>query len=83
MLTHTGMSRATLQQRMKQVVGRTNHGEIERVRLARVQELLLTPGLTIKQVSREAGFSSVQYMTRVFRKAVGETPAAYRERRIL
>jgi len=82
-LTHTGMSRATLQQRMKQLVGRTIHEEIERVRLARVQELLLKPGRTIKQVSREAGFSSVQYMTRVFRRAVGETPAAYRERRVI
>lgn len=82
-LTHTGMSRASLQQRMKQLLGRTIHEEIERVRLARVQELLLKPGCTIKQISREAGFSSVQYMTRVFSKAVGETPAAYRERRVM
>lgn len=82
-LTYTGMSRADLQQRMKQVLGRTIHEEIEQVRLMQIKELLLTPGMTIKQASRDAGFSSVQYMTRVFRKAVGETPAAYRERRIL
>jgi AraC-like DNA-binding protein len=46
-----------------------------------VKELLLKPDMTIKQVARETGFSSVQYMTRVFRTAVGETPARYRSHR--
>jgi LacI family transcriptional regulator len=80
-LAHMGMSRASLQHRMKKVVGRTLHEEIERVRLGRVKDLLLQPNLTIKQVARETGFSSVQYMTRVFRAALGETPARYRTRR--
>jgi AraC-like DNA-binding protein len=46
--------------------------------LNRVKELLLAPEMTIKQAAHEAGFSTVQYMTRVFRAAVGETPARYR-----
>jgi LacI family transcriptional regulator len=80
-LAQMGMSRASLQQRMKKVIGRTIHEEIERVRLARVKELLLSPDMTIKQVARATGFSSVQYMTRVFRAALGETPARYRSGR--
>jgi LacI family transcriptional regulator len=76
-----GMSHATLQQRMKRAVGRTIHEEIERTRLHRVKELLLSPEKTIKQVAHETGFSSVQYMTRVFRANVGETPARYRNHR--
>jgi LacI family transcriptional regulator len=80
-LAHMRMSRASLQQRMKQAVGRTIHEEIERVRLDRVKELLLIPDLTIKQVARQTGFSSVQYLTRVMRAAMGETPAKYRSRR--
>jgi LacI family transcriptional regulator len=80
-LAHLGISRASLQQRMKRVVGRTIHEEIERMRLARVKELLLKPELTIKQIARETGFSSVQYLTRVFRASVGETPARFRNRR--
>lgn len=80
-LAHMGMSRALLQQRMKKAVGRTLHHEIERVRLAKVKELLLIPDMTIKQVARAAGFSSVQYLTRVFNTAMGETPAKYRSRR--
>jgi len=80
-LAHMGMSRASLQQRMKQMVGRTIHQEIQRVRFARVKELLVMSRLTIKQVAKESGFASVQYMTRVFRAASGETPALYRKRR--
>ncbi len=80
-LAHLGISRASLQQRMKRVIGHTIHEEIERLRLSRVKELLLRPDMTIKQVAREAGFSSVQYMTRVFRVAMGETPARYRDHR--
>jgi LacI family transcriptional regulator len=81
-VAYMGMSRASLQQRMKQIVGRTIHQEIQRVRLARVQELLVMSGMTIKQVTREAGFASVQYMTRVFRAVTAETPARYRNRRM-
>jgi LacI family transcriptional regulator len=77
-LVHVGMSHASLQQRMKRAVGRTIHEEIDRTRLNRVKELLLAPEMTIKQAAHEAGFSTVQYMTRVFRAAVGETPARFR-----
>ena len=80
-LSYMVMSRASLQQRMKQVVGRTIHQEIQRVRLNRVKDLLSMSNLTIKQVARESGFASVQYMTRVFRAATGETPARYRAMR--
>jgi LacI family transcriptional regulator len=80
-VSHVGLSRAALQERVRKVLGRTIHKEIERIRLARVKELLLSPDMTIKQVARATGFSSVQYMTRVFRAAAGETPAHYRVRR--
>ena len=80
-LAHVGMSRASLQQRMKQVLGRTIHQEIQRVKLHKVKDRLLAPGLTIKQVARESGFASVQYMTRVFHATTGETPAQYRNNR--
>jgi LacI family transcriptional regulator len=80
-LAHLGMSRTALQERMKRVLGRTIHEEIERVRLARLKELLVTSDMTIKQVTIAMGFSSVQYMTRVFRAVVGETPARFRKHR--
>lgn len=78
---HLGMGRTTLQERMKRYTGRTVHGEIQHVRLQKAQNLLATSDLTIKQVARESGFSSVQYLTRVFRAMTGETPAGYRNKR--
>lgn len=81
-LTHVGMSRASLQERMKRVIGRTIHQEIQRVRLARVKQGLVDPTMTIKQVARDSGFSSVQYMTRLFHAVTGETPAQYRRQRL-
>lgn len=80
-LAYMGMSRASLQQRMKGMMGRTIHQEIQRVRMSRAQELLVNSELTIKQIARESGFASVQYMTRVFRATIGETPALYRRNR--
>jgi LacI family transcriptional regulator len=77
------MSRASLQHRMKEVTGRTIHQEIQRVRLERVKDLLAMTDKTIKQVARESGFASVQYMTRVFRATTTETPARYRLRRTM
>jgi LacI family transcriptional regulator len=82
-LGHMAMSRAALQQRMKQVSGRTIHQEIQRVRLSKVKDLLTMTDLTIKQVARDSGFASVQYMTRVFRATTGETPARFRLRRTM
>jgi LacI family transcriptional regulator len=80
-LNHTAMSRATLHQRMKNIIGSSVHQEIQRVRLNRAKELLVMSPLRIKQVARESGFASVEYMTRVFRSACGETPLQYRLRR--
>jgi LacI family transcriptional regulator len=81
-LEHVGLSRASLQLRMKRTIGRTIHQEIQRVRLATARKLLAMSDLTIKQVARESGFASVQYMTRVFHATTGETPARYRHRRM-
>ena len=72
------VSRASLEPRMKRVLGRTIHGEIHRVRVDRARDLLANSTMPIKQVANESGFSGVQYLTRVFRKATGETPARYR-----
>jgi LacI family transcriptional regulator len=82
-VAHVRASRAAIEPRVKRVIGRTIHGEIERVRLDRVKELLATSDVPIKQVAQLGGFSCVQYLTRVFRKATGETPARYRGRRRL
>lgn len=79
-LRQVNLSRSALEPRLKQVIGRTIHQEIHRIRLERVKALLSTTDLPTKQISAQAGFHSVQYLARVFRTATGLTPASYRKR---
>jgi len=79
-LHHVKLSRSALEPRLKRVLGRTIHQEIHHVRIERVKALLATTNLPTKQVAGQTGFHSVQYLTRVFRNATGQTPASYRKR---
>ncbi|NLX96176.1 MAG: DNA-binding transcriptional regulator [Rhodopirellula sp.] len=77
-LRHVSVSRAALEPRFKQVLGRTVHQEIHRVRLSRVQELLSVTDMPLKQIARQAGYRYPEYMMRVFRLATGQTLKQYR-----
>jgi LacI family transcriptional regulator len=72
-------SRTSLALQFKQVLGRTIGDELRRVRVERVRQLLSDTDLPIKQVAYRAGFRQVEYMTRVFHREVGQTPAEYRK----
>jgi len=72
------MSRARLEPRFKQLLGRTIHQEIDRLRIARVQELLRTTAAPLKRIAAQAGYRYPEYMMRVFREATGKTPSEYR-----
>jgi len=61
-------------------MGRTVHDEIQRVRLERARQLVSTTNLPLSQVALQAGFRHLTYMTSMFRRHVGFTPAKYRER---
>ncbi|QNN21899.1 substrate-binding domain-containing protein [Planctomycetales bacterium ZRK34] len=78
-LRQVHLSRAALEPRFKQAIGRTVHQEIQRIRLARVQELLTATDMPIKQIARLAGFRYPEYMMRIFRQATGQTLKQYRK----
>jgi len=80
-LEHVSMSRAALEPRFRSVLGRTLHQEVQRLRIERVKSLLAETDLPIKQIALQSGFKNVQYLTRVFSAAVGQTPAAFRKNR--
>jgi LacI family transcriptional regulator len=79
-LRHVGMSRGSLDGRMKAARGRTTGGEIRRARIERAKELLATTDVPIKAVAFHAGFRYPEYMMRTFRRVVGRTPADFRRR---
>ena len=79
-LQQVDVSCSTLAKRFRTALGRTIHAEIQRVQIERAKDLLGTTGLPIKDVARNCGFSFLQYMTTVFRRSTGYTPAEYRKR---
>jgi LacI family transcriptional regulator len=77
-----GVSPSTLKNRFKAVTGRTIHAEIQRVRLERAKQLIADTDLPLKQVAMQAGFQYVQYLTTLFHRSVGQTPARFRRQRV-
>ncbi len=78
-LAHVRLSRTVLEPRLKRVLGRTIHQEIQRVQIERAKELLSGTDLPIKQIATQCGFTYTQYLTRVFGQLVGRTPGQYRK----
>ena len=76
-VNHVHVPRTTLQIRFKNVIRRTLHQEIKRVRISKARELLSLGNIPIKQVAWASGFKNVQYFTRAFCNVTGQTPAKY------
>lgn len=75
---NVGLSRRTLERRFLQLMGHSIRDEIQRVRIQRVVKLLVDTDLQMPQIARAAGFSSSEYMSRVFRRGKGVGMLAYR-----
>lgn len=73
-----GVSRGTLDKRCKAAIGRPVDQEIRRVKLGRACELLSRTKLPLRIVAKQAGFGSEQYLSAVFAKQIGTSPATYR-----
>lgn len=72
------LSRWQLEDRFRRAVGRSIHDDILHVRLAEARRLVTTTNLPLKAVAPRTGLSSVAYMTTLFRRHFGTTPAALR-----
>ncbi len=59
-------------------VGKTFGQYLQEIRIEAAKELLKNPELSVKEVSAAAGFDSVSYFSRVFKRAVGHTASDYR-----
>ncbi len=74
------VSRRVLEARFRERLGRSPHQEILRARIERIRLLLLETELTIAEIADRTGFQHVEYLTVAFKRALGCTPTAYRER---
>lgn len=64
----------------KRATGLTFTDYLARTRIERVKQLLLNPHTRVSEAAYEAGFQSLSQFNRVFRRVVGESPSAYRDR---
>jgi len=76
----TGISRRNLEVKFRKSVGRTILAEIQRIRLDHAKRMLRDTDLPIPQIAAASGYNSASYLTQVFRKEIGVTPARYRTR---
>jgi LacI family transcriptional regulator len=75
------MSRSALERRMKALTGRSPGEEIDRIRFAEVERLLIETDLTLDAIAERAGFKHPQYMAEAFRNRHDMTPGEFRKRR--
>lgn len=73
-----GLSLRQLERRFKQALGRTLHAEYRLVRVERAHQYLQQTALSVTEVAALTGFSSVEYFSKVYRKAFSTLPSADR-----
>lgn len=62
----------------KATFGETPHGYITRRRLEAAQHMMLTTGESLSQIAYQCGFADQSHLCRLFRRAVGAPPQAWR-----
>jgi len=74
------ISRTLLERKFKLAVGHSPHRQIIHEKIERAKHLLAESDLAISVIAERAGFDNASYLSVAFRREVGETPFAYRER---
>ena len=71
------VSRSTLHERLRSILGETPSGLIRAARLGRAAALLLAHEGTVGEVAYAVGYKSVSHFSSSFAKHFGQTPTAY------
>lgn len=74
----TGFSKYHFMRCFKASTGRSPLQYVTELRVAQARRLLETTALSMELVARQSGFSSAEHLARVFGKATGLSPRAYR-----
>ena len=75
---YVGISRSLLESQFRRELGRGVHDEVLRSKLDAAKSMLADEPVPITDVALRCGFSSVQYMSAVFRRELQCTPGQYR-----
>ena len=79
---HVGVSERSLRRRFESAVGMSWRAYLLQARLLQAMALLAERGPSVLEVATVVGFDSPSAFNRAFRARTGETPSAYRRRRV-
>lgn len=79
LLRVSGISRRSLERRIRKRLQRSPKDEIVRVQIERAKQLLLSTNLPATAIAEKCGFSESKYFSQVFHAKVGLPPGAYRK----
>jgi LacI family transcriptional regulator len=74
------MARTALERRFKAVLGTTPHAYVRKLRMERVQELLVNTSLPVGEIAAATGFENPEYLSAMFRRECGESAREFRTR---
>jgi LacI family transcriptional regulator len=77
------MSRSTMDRRFVKILGRSPKGEILRVRLNRVKQLLAETDFPLSLIAEKVGMEHVEHLSRIFKNRIGVAPSEFRSRALL
>jgi AraC-like DNA-binding protein len=78
----TGLSVSHFMRAFRASFGAPPHAYLMRRRMERAQHLMLSTDTTIGRIALDCGFADQSHLTRLFRRIVGESPAAWRRARM-
>ena len=64
----------------KKVTGLNFTDYVSRLRIEKAKNLLLNPNLRVSEIAYEIGFQSLTHFNRVFKRILGQSPTAYRQK---
>ena len=75
---HVAVSRSHLERSFRKYLGHSPQHEIRWTQIKRIKQLLVETDLPLASIAALVGFEHTEYMTVVFKRLTGKSPAAYR-----
>ncbi len=72
------MARTALERRFKAALGTTPHAHLRKLRIERVQQLLVSTSLPVGEIAAATGFENPEYLSAMFRRECGVGPREFR-----
>lgn len=80
MLAATGISRRTLETRLKRAIGQTPYTALCMARIVRAKAMLAESDAKMAEIARVCGFNRLDQFFNIFKKLTGMTPGSHRRR---